>query len=899
MNGGLMKYEKISILLFVWLIAEKLQINRFIMSAVIVSVSVIYCLQRYPVRKVWQRISQQTREFIHKLRVNRVLLLTQEIIGSTDYLDRDDNDLVYRRVDMKQLKKFETFFPGYIGILIPIDAASLLECSEVKIQQFIQQLVIAISGLGRYSGIYLPISIVITNLQKLPGYPAYLNDEISVIPITEIMGKSQQPLSLWYWQLQLIVEKLPMHEANTTLASLAAARHVKICIEKLEFILLGLSQQLKFNTLASLVFVVDSQPPSPQHLLTAMSWGNPYLIIWRYVLQLVISSLWFICSLVLCLLISLQFLNSYRESVGILQQISHAPARIGPENALANSKYGQWFPKDNYKRIIHLHEDLQNKLTYHTVARPFAKALLKRLQTLKNNPNQQAEFYYLWKLATLINHHPASPHLINEVKRVMKHMELALNPKAQKRYLNHMSLINRYSPEKRLFPESVLKQYAKQFNHENIMVNTYYEFCHRYHLKEFNLTEWRRDVQPVLCQSADAYLFSNPVQGQQPLDTELLNFHIKQYYLSACLDSITLSLQHLTFKPAKNLRQFQEKLTNLLNQRWPIIVTQFQSIRRLKQLKQTRLKMICHQHLPVNTSGNTSPEKSLYEVLRQLQNDDELATPHEKSVVKLIRFDKLMLQFQQIQKKSHHHHLLYKFVQQVLKNYWELLITETQTQLNYIWEHDVYQFYHTYLKTKFPFQWRSENDASLSAVYEFLGKPDNIFSSYLTHYASQAFSQPELSQLKLALNLQAQQQVNCFRTIQRLLYPQHQATIKVGFAIYPYPHPDIKETILYSHKLTFRYCNEPQTWQQQNWVAKADMSFIKASSLSGRQDYYLEASGIWAFWRLLQSASIQQQQRHQYKIQWKPLQIDIKFNAESDFVNLFFQRQCQLPKKLF
>lgn len=145
--------------------------------------------------------------------------------------------------------------------------------------------------------------------------------------------------------------------------------------------------------------------------------------------------------------------------------------------------------------------------------------------------------------------------------------------------------------------------------------------------------------------------------------------------------------------------------------------------------------------------------------------------------------------------------------------------------------------------------------------------------------------------------------------ISRGLFNPGTGEMGMGYALYPVPVPGVTEALIEVDGSHYRYRNEPQEWREFSWTLSKNDSFARVMARAGNQvaPSSLEATGQWAFVRLIQQAEVTHLRGTEFELHWRledsPRPASVRFRMRADregsVLNANLFSQLSLPRNLF
>lgn len=451
-----------------------------------------------------------------------------------------------------------------------------------------------------------------------------------------------------------------------------------------------------------------------------------------------------------------------------------------------------------------------------------------------------------WKLASRLQAGQVFDPMKAEIMSLFKQQGVRFDASLINAYLNHLEAINKIKPLK-------LNKPSIKANQKN---SIYAEYLRRYKLS-FDASSWSI-LHATLCPLNDRYLLVKPDYLRQLFNPERLSLYLRQTFLNQWQHKLSQVPPHTHAQDWVQWRRHMRHLNLEKHEQY------YRYYLQVKWAKRVSMKQFCQQHRP-------DPAVKLADIFATIPLDFADYTPKQRKTFLQNPHNPLLIAL----KKLHHLPRTVQPLQDVLRDAWSLLLKDFVNDLNRQWQVK-YRIYLEF-KTKFPFDLHAEADISIADLKQFLRDLPHAVSVPVVNH-----QQVKMKSLK------------SWRALATLFGRE---PLEIKYQLYPHPNPNYKEIIFYQGH-AYRYRNEPQRWQSRYWRANDKFCFIKARALI-KDDRYLETRGVFAFWRLITLAKRKRIDRHRYRLNWRDVCLDIKFDRHHDFIDMLFARQLELPRKLF
>ncbi|GGX39326.1 type VI secretion system membrane subunit TssM [Saccharospirillum salsuginis] len=246
---------------------------------------------------------------------------------------------------------------------------------------------------------------------------------------------------------------------------------------------------------------------------------------------------------------------------------------------------------------------------------------------------------------------------------------------------------------------------------------------------------------------------------------------------------------------------------------------------------------------------------------------------------------------------------------------WYAMLGSANQALQQQWESRVYRAYSNDLQGRFPFSTSqveaTPHDVKLllqpeqGTLWRFM---DEELQPFLKKSGGRWQSRTWLNR-GLAFNPGFFQALQGADRIASGLFKPGTGEMGMGYALYPMPVPGVTESLIEVDGSHYRYRNEPQEWREFSWTLSKNDSFARVMARAGNQvaPATLEATGQWAFVRLIQQADVTHLRGTEFELHWQldnePRPASVRFRMRADregsVLNANLFSQLSLPRNLF
>ncbi len=246
---------------------------------------------------------------------------------------------------------------------------------------------------------------------------------------------------------------------------------------------------------------------------------------------------------------------------------------------------------------------------------------------------------------------------------------------------------------------------------------------------------------------------------------------------------------------------------------------------------------------------------------------------------------------------------------------WYAMLASADKALQQQWESRVYRAYSNNLEGRFPFSTSrveaTPHDVKLllqpeqGELWRFMNEE---LQPFLKKSGGQWQSRTWLNR-GLAFNPRFFDALQGADRIAKGLFKPGTDEMGMGYALYPMPVPGVTEALIEVDGSLYRYRNEPQEWREFSWTLSKNDSYARVMARAGNQvaPASLEATGQWAFVRLIQQAQVTHLRGTEFELHWdldsQPRSSGVRFRMRADregsVLNASLFSQLSLPRNLF
>ncbi|MCG5499364.1 type VI secretion protein IcmF/TssM N-terminal domain-containing protein [Ectothiorhodospira lacustris] len=233
----------------------------------------------------------------------------------------------------------------------------------------------------------------------------------------------------------------------------------------------------------------------------------------------------------------------------------------------------------------------------------------------------------------------------------------------------------------------------------------------------------------------------------------------------------------------------------------------------------------------------------------------------------------------------------------IVQESWRTVIRQATVDLEKTWQSQVHDGYQDRLAGRFPFHPQGEDAALVDLVgliHPERGRLWRFTQEHLDPFLTErqgrwqsrqwigigpGFSRAFLHDLERAGRLTS------------ALFADGRDEPRLGFHLYPIPHPGLSEMRFETNGQQYRYRNEPQEWRQFVWPGdiRSPGARVMAVDHGGRPLGEFREEGVWALFRLLHTAHMDREHSdsHLYTVRW-PLMgegdapLELRFHLRAD-----------------
>lgn len=253
---------------------------------------------------------------------------------------------------------------------------------------------------------------------------------------------------------------------------------------------------------------------------------------------------------------------------------------------------------------------------------------------------------------------------------------------------------------------------------------------------------------------------------------------------------------------------------------------------------------------------------------------------------------------------------------QPIREAWRSVLDSATQGLQQQWQTQVYSGYQQNIKSKFPFNSHSNQDAALSDITNFFQPHTGILWNFVNNnlmpylYANNhGWHEQRWLNVGVGFSPEFLESLSQAKALSDDLFTNGTGQPSFNFEIYPEPTPGLSEIILLINGETYRYRNGPQQWQTLTWpgVNVDQTSELTAMPASGLSPDTLQAQGPWGFLHLLAQSHFMPDSNHNYRATWNlksPTHTYVVslLLQNNDNTNVFYEllnTAGELPESLF
>ncbi len=208
---------------------------------------------------------------------------------------------------------------------------------------------------------------------------------------------------------------------------------------------------------------------------------------------------------------------------------------------------------------------------------------------------------------------------------------------------------------------------------------------------------------------------------------------------------------------------------------------------------------------------------------------------------------------------------LRSWLKSISKNSWSLVLLQSNSYLNTVYQASVMSFYKRSMKNRYPLHSKASNEASLADFTEYF-KPDGIestfFNTYLKDFVNTRRKPWTLKQVEgysLSVSSKALRQFERAENIRKVFFKEDKDFPKFNYSLRPlYLDSNIARFELRQGEQKVTYRHGPLLPSKMSWPGNTDFSEAKIvfEDLHGDRVAYKE-QGPWAFFRIMDNYELQ------------------------------------------
>ncbi len=244
---------------------------------------------------------------------------------------------------------------------------------------------------------------------------------------------------------------------------------------------------------------------------------------------------------------------------------------------------------------------------------------------------------------------------------------------------------------------------------------------------------------------------------------------------------------------------------------------------------------------------------------------------------------------------------------------WQVVVRPAAASLNEIWRTAIVADWNTSFGGRYPFA-DSDNDASLPEMARFMRLDNGVIAQFVTTQlagvverqgdrwvAAQGANQGALTLAPGFLD-----GLNTLTRVSTVLFPSGDAHVRYELSAVPTPGVTDMKFVLSGRAL--HYFNQKQEWMPFEWPGQAldNLSRVEWQTGQGGLRTALDAQGRFGLIRLLERATVAQQDSARYLLTWTPdasqgipLKVQLRSEAGAGPLDALQLRRFSLPARIF
>lgn len=244
---------------------------------------------------------------------------------------------------------------------------------------------------------------------------------------------------------------------------------------------------------------------------------------------------------------------------------------------------------------------------------------------------------------------------------------------------------------------------------------------------------------------------------------------------------------------------------------------------------------------------------------------------------------------------------------------WQVIVQPAASSLNEIWRSAVVADWNRVLGGRYPFA-DSDNDASLPEMARFMRVDNGVITQFVTtqlagvveRQGDRWVAAQGADQGTLTIDPVFLESLNRMTRIATVLFPGGDA--RVRYELQATPTPGVTDTRLILSGRELHYFNQKQEWLPFEWPGQAleNVSRIEWVTQQGGLRTALDAPGRFGLIRLLERATVEQQDGARYLLTWMPessqsvaLRVQLRSDAGAGPLEVLQLRGLTLPQRIF
>ena len=244
---------------------------------------------------------------------------------------------------------------------------------------------------------------------------------------------------------------------------------------------------------------------------------------------------------------------------------------------------------------------------------------------------------------------------------------------------------------------------------------------------------------------------------------------------------------------------------------------------------------------------------------------------------------------------------------------WQVVVRPAAASLNEIWRTAIVADWNNAFGGRYPFA-DSDNDASLPEMARFMRLDNGVIAQFVTTQLAGVVERQgdrwvavqRANQGALTLAPGFLDGLNTLTRVSTVLFPSGDARVRYELSALPTPGVTDMKFVLSGRAL--HYFNQKQEWMPFEWPGQAldNLSRVEWQTEQGGLRTALDAQGRFGLIRLLERATVSQQDSARYLLTWTPdasqgipLKVQLRSEAGAGPLDVLQLRRFSLPTRIF